>query len=63
MHAYFKPLRRKLGVCTLVIACVLLTSWVRSERSLSVRSEASLSFNFVSMVHSCGERLLLREAW
>ena len=30
MFDYFKPLRRKIGVCTLVIACVFAAGWVRS---------------------------------
>ena len=33
MRDYFKPLRRKLGVVTLIIACVFLTGWVRSQSS------------------------------
>ena len=30
MGEYFKPLRRKLGVVTLLMACVLMAGWVRS---------------------------------
>ena len=30
MPTYFKPLRRKIGVVTLVMACVLMAGWVRS---------------------------------
>jgi hypothetical protein len=30
MWSYFKPLRRKIGVATLVLACVFATGWVRS---------------------------------
>ena len=30
MREFFKPLRRKIGVVTLVIACVLVLGWVRS---------------------------------
>jgi len=30
MGDYFKPLRRKIGVVMLVMACVLLAAWVRS---------------------------------
>lgn len=30
MSTYFKPLRRKVGVATLMIACVLCLFWVRS---------------------------------
>ena len=32
MGAYFKPLRWKIGVVTLVIACVFVVGWVRSVR-------------------------------
>ena len=31
MGSYFKPLRRKVGVATLVVACVLMTAWVRKS--------------------------------
>ena len=30
MGDYFKPLRRKLGLVTLVMACVFMAAWVRS---------------------------------
>lgn len=30
MWSYFKPLRRKFGVMTLVMACLLLVGWMRS---------------------------------
>lgn len=30
MPTYFKPLRRKIGVLTLLLACVLAAGWVRS---------------------------------
>lgn len=30
MIGYFKPLRRKIGVATLVVACVLAVGWARS---------------------------------
>jgi len=30
MPHYFKPLRRKIGVVTLVLACLLMAGWVRS---------------------------------
>jgi hypothetical protein len=29
-HNYFKPRRRKIGVVTLVMACVFVTGWMRS---------------------------------
>lgn len=31
MGSYFKPLRRKIGVLTLVLACVFTAGWVRSR--------------------------------
>ena len=30
MNGFFKPLRRKFGVVTLLVACVFMASWVRS---------------------------------
>ncbi len=30
MSMYFKPLRRKIGVATLMLACVLVVGWMRS---------------------------------
>ena len=34
MGSYFKPLRRKIGVITLVIASVFMIGWIRSQISL-----------------------------
>jgi len=34
MGGYFKPWRRKIGVVTLVMACVLMVGWVRSLSGL-----------------------------
>src|SRR5689334_5511517 len=31
---YFKPLRRKIGVVTLVVACILMAGWVNRQRVL-----------------------------
>lgn len=31
MGGYFKPLRRKFGLLTLVMACVLMAGWLRSQ--------------------------------
>src|SRR5262249_50446664 len=31
MSSYFKPLRRKIGVLTLVMACVLMVGWIRGR--------------------------------
>lgn len=33
MGSYFKPLRRKFGVVTLLLACVFAAGWVRSSKS------------------------------
>lgn len=40
MPTYFKPLRRKIGVITLVLACVLTAGWIRSNGKVE-----SLRFN------------------
>jgi hypothetical protein len=34
--SYFKPLRRKIGVITLVMACSVALAWVRSLLALDV---------------------------
>lgn len=34
MESYFKPLRRKLGVVTLLLACAFSAGWVRSQGTL-----------------------------
>ncbi len=31
MGAFLKPLRRKIGVLTLVVSCILLAGWIRSR--------------------------------
>lgn len=36
MSTYFKPLRRKVGVVTLVLACLFAVGWVRSIKSLDI---------------------------
>jgi len=36
MPTYFKPLRRKLGVLMLLMACVLMAGWVRSLRMVDL---------------------------
>ena len=36
MGDYFKPMRRKLGVVTLMMACVSVSGWVRSLTELDV---------------------------
>jgi hypothetical protein len=36
MGAYFKPLRRKIGVITLVMACVMTVGWGRSQTKLDL---------------------------
>lgn len=34
MREFFKPWRRKLGVLVLVLACVLMAGWARSQRMI-----------------------------
>lgn len=36
MTTYFKPLRRKVGVVTLVVACLVSMGWVRSSGGLDI---------------------------
>lgn len=43
MSNYFKPLRRKLGVVTLLMACVFSAAWVRS---LTTRDFIFIEFEF-----------------
>lgn len=57
---YFKPLRRKLGVVTLVMACVLMVGWVRSH-SDDDRVYCPLGANtYCSLRSSDGTVILLR---
>ena len=41
MGSYFKPLRRKLGAVTLVLACLSVVGWVRSLSMLDVLTFAT----------------------
>lgn len=34
MREFFRPLRRKIGVLTLVVACLLTSAWVRSLKTI-----------------------------
>lgn len=44
MPTYFKPLRRRIGVVTLVVACVFAAGWVRSlDRGDFLSSQLGLS--------------------
>lgn len=50
MCEYFRPLRRKIGLVTLVLSCVLTCAWVRSEFAIDtltfpVGSESMMSFS------------------
>lgn len=36
MGSYFKPLRRKIGVATLVMGCAFAAGWIRSQGSTDV---------------------------
>lgn len=68
MPVYFKPLRRKIGVTTLGLACVFLVGWVRSFTSTD-----TLEWNFKafgcgvvsldSVVTVAGGRLAGQFAW
>ena len=43
MGTYFKPLRRKIGVITLFVACVFAVGWMRSPRIIdSIRFPAQM---------------------
>ncbi len=55
--SYFKPLRRKIGVMTLAMACVFAAGWVRSLYSLEM-----IEWRFHSLVcgaASCDQTFLL----
>jgi hypothetical protein len=60
MVTYFKPWRRKFGVVTLVIACVLAAGWVRSLMvldsfySINPQFRASYQGAFCVVFHSHG---------
>ena len=52
MPAFFKPWRRKIGVLTLVMACVFLGGWVRSlsiEDKVTIPIPQAASVEFLSM--------------
>ena len=49
MPPYFKPLRRKIGVMTLVLACVLMAAWVNGQRVLhTILPMGNTAFQVVS---------------
>jgi len=52
MGEYFKPMRRKLGIVTLVMACLFAAGWVRSLRgtqdSLTIRTSDKDAHIFAS---------------
>ena len=52
MPTYFKPLRRKIGVVTLMVACVFAGEWVRSPWDVDLISYLSDSRTF-HVVYSC----------
>ncbi|MGC3961520.1 MAG: hypothetical protein QM813_27425 [Verrucomicrobiota bacterium] len=58
MPTYFKPLRRKLGVVTLVLACVFATEFLQSfytEDSFAIlRNELMSSEGELILIHSSG---------
>lgn len=56
MGTYFKPLRRKLGVATLLMACefVFEVAWLRSETfadKITIRGDARISYEIASDRH------------
>ena len=51
MNGYFRPLRRKVGVLTLVMACVFLIGWIRSRGAkdlIIARSAHSIPYYIAS---------------
>src|SRR4051812_37506464 len=54
MPTYFKPLRRKLGVVTLVTACVFAAGWVRSVFVADIfQKEIATDPRFISIDYRC----------
>lgn len=56
MREFFKPWRRKLGVVTLVMACLLMAGWVRSVRKLDHCSFHVSEYSFHTF-SSCNGRV------
>ena len=56
MGTYFKPLRRKFGLVTLLMACVLTSGWVKSYDAARVIDYFDPEFAFLSQGGnlSCG---------
>lgn len=66
MWNYFKPLRRKLGVATLVLACVFTAGWVRSLLVVDVIGVAGKYFPGTKSYHeiACFDGVLeWRQVW
>jgi len=55
MVGYFKPGRRKIGVLTLVMACVLMAGWVRSLQVVDEIELSTGSFGWVRLFSADGE--------
>jgi hypothetical protein len=61
MYGFFKPLRRKLGVVTLVMACVFAAAWVRSLTELDI--VVRLNANNTHLMMSVGGTLNWERMW
>lgn len=51
MPTYFKPLRRKIGLTTLVVACVFAVGWIRSTVTFD-----NLIVNYRGSIYAIGSR-------
>jgi len=58
MGRYFKPLRKKVGVVTLGLACLFAAGWVRSRTVIDAFS-VRRSLYSMSTLHSASEELAL----
>src|ERR1700677_2622214 len=58
MPTYFKPLRRKIGVVTLALACVFAGAWIRSRDNIDAASIDNSQCSFI-WIAGGGEFLLL----
>jgi len=57
MHEFFRPLRRRLGVVTLALACGFMTLWVRSLSALdriTIVRQGIIGEYLVSQDSGCG---------
>ncbi len=54
MGDYFKPWRRKVGVMTLVLACVFTVGWIRSFNRIDV-----ITAPWITFISGCGQYRVL----